>query len=34
MQDVYVGPGLKGVERGTIKELRVVSLEFRAAGVH
>ena len=33
MQDIYVGPGLKGVERGTIKELRVVALEFRAAGV-
>jgi len=33
MQDIYVGPGLKGVERGTIKGLRVVALEFRAAGV-
>lgn len=33
MQDIYVGPGLKGVPRGTIKELRVVALEFRAAGV-
>ena len=33
MQDVYEGPGLKGVERGTIKKLRVVALSFRAAGV-
>jgi len=33
MQDIYVGPGLKGVPRGTIKTLRVVALEFRAAGV-
>lgn len=33
MQDIYVGPGLEGVERGTIKALRVVALEFRAAGV-
>jgi hypothetical protein len=33
VQDVYFGPGLKGVERGTIKELRVVGLQFRAAGI-
>lgn len=33
MQDIHVGPGLKGIKRGTIKELRVVALEFRAAGV-
>ena len=33
VQDVYAGPGLAGVERGTIKRLRVVALEFRAAGV-
>jgi hypothetical protein len=33
MQDIYVGPGLMGVARGTIKALRVVALEFRAAGV-
>lgn len=32
VQDVYVGPGLAGVPRGTIKTLRVVSLEFRAVG--
>jgi cytochrome c553 len=33
IQDVYAGPGLAGVPRGTIKHLRVVALEFRAAGV-
>ena len=27
------GPGLAGVPRGTIKKLRVVALEFRAAGI-
>jgi len=32
LQDVYRGPGLAGVARGTIKKLRVVALEFRAAG--
>ncbi len=32
-QDVYAGPGLAGVPRGTIKKLRVVALEFRAAGI-
>ncbi len=33
MQDVYEGPGLKGVKRGTIKALRVVALEFRVAAI-
>jgi hypothetical protein len=33
VQDVYFGPGLAGVERGTIKELRVVGLQFRTAGI-
>jgi len=33
VQDVYFGPGLKGVKRGTIKKLRVITIEFRAAGV-
>lgn len=33
VQDVYFGPGLQGIERGTIKELRIVALEFRAAGI-
>jgi len=33
LQDVYRGPGLAGVERGTVKALRVIALEFRAAGI-
>jgi hypothetical protein len=33
LQDVYAGPGLAGVPRGTIKRLRVVALEYRAAGI-
>ena len=33
MHDVYQGPGLAGVPRGTIKSLRVVTMDFRAAGV-
>jgi hypothetical protein len=33
MQDVYAGPGLAGVPRGTIKKLRVVALQFRVAGI-
>jgi hypothetical protein len=33
VQDVYLGPGLKGIPRGTIKKLRVVALDFRAAGI-
>jgi len=33
LQDVYEGPGLAGVPRGTIKRLRVVGLEYRCAGV-
>ncbi len=33
VQNIYEGPGLAGVPRGTIKKLRVVALEFRPAGV-
>lgn len=33
VQDIYQGPGLKGVPRGSIKKLRVVEIQFRAAGV-
>lgn len=33
VQDVYIGPGLQGIRRGTVKKLRVVTLEFRAAGI-
>ena len=31
MQDVYAGPGLAGVPRGTAKALRVVALDYRVA---
>ena len=30
VQDVYYGPGLKGIERGTVKKLRVVGIAARA----
>jgi hypothetical protein len=33
IQDVYAGPGLDGVARGTVKTLRVIALDFRAAGI-
>jgi len=33
VQDVYIGPGLKDIKRGTVKSLRVVALDFRAAGI-
>ncbi|HNY26324.1 MAG TPA: hypothetical protein PKH31_02980 [Candidatus Sumerlaeota bacterium] len=33
IQNIYSGPGLKGVKPGTIKSLRVVALEFRPAGI-
>jgi len=33
VQDIYVGPGLEGIARGTIKEIRVVALDFRVAGI-
>ncbi len=32
VQNVYFGPGLKDVEPGTIKKLRVVALDYRAKG--
>ncbi len=32
IQDIYRGQPMAGIERGTIKKLRVVGLEFRAAG--
>ncbi|MDO5553947.1 MAG: hypothetical protein Q4G68_09300 [Planctomycetia bacterium] len=32
VQNVYLGPGLEGVPKGTVKKLRVVALEFRAMG--
>lgn len=33
VQDVYLGPGLAGVKRGTVKTLRVVALEYRTARI-
>lgn len=33
LQDVYEGPGLAGIPRGTIKKLRVIAMSYRAAGV-
>jgi hypothetical protein len=33
VQNVYAGPGLEGVKKGTVKRLRVVGLEYRAAGI-
>ena len=33
VQNVYAGPGLEGVKKGTVIRLRVVALEYRAAGV-
>jgi mono/diheme cytochrome c family protein len=29
VQDVYLGPGLQGIPRGTAKKIRVVALEYR-----
>jgi DNA-binding beta-propeller fold protein YncE/mono/diheme cytochrome c family protein len=33
LQDIYAGPGLAGIARGTVKKLRVIGLEYRAAGI-
>ncbi len=33
LQDIYAGPGLTGIARGTVKKIRVIGLEYRAAGV-
>jgi hypothetical protein len=33
LNDVYQGPGLAGVPRGTIRKLRVIALDFRVAGI-
>ncbi len=33
VQDVYAGQGLKGIDRGTVKRIRVVALGYRAAGI-
>jgi len=33
VQDVYAGRSLEGIPRGTVKKLRVVEIQFRAAGI-
>jgi hypothetical protein len=33
IQDVYVGPGLQGLPRGSAARIRVVALEYRVAGI-
>jgi len=33
IQDIYFGQGLAGIPRGTIKKLRVIAIDFRAAGI-
>jgi len=33
IQDVYEGEAMKGVARGTVKSLRVIEIEYRAAGI-
>lgn len=33
VDDIYIGEGLKGIVRGTVKKLRVIALTFRPAAV-
>ncbi len=33
IQDVYAGNSMQGIERGTVKSLRVVSIDYRPAGI-
>ncbi|MDR1960135.1 MAG: hypothetical protein LBQ54_14010, partial [Planctomycetaceae bacterium] len=33
LQDVYSGPGMEGVPKGTAKTLRVIALDFRSVGI-
>ncbi|MEI7902582.1 MAG: hypothetical protein WCK89_20220, partial [bacterium] len=33
LQDIYHGPGLQGIKRGTVKKIRVVALEFMATDI-
>jgi len=33
VQDVYAGPGLAGIPRGTVQRMRVIALDYRAAGM-
>ncbi|MDO5580371.1 MAG: hypothetical protein Q4G69_04510 [Planctomycetia bacterium] len=32
VQDIYYGPGMKGVKRGEAKKMRIVALDYRAKG--
>ncbi len=32
VQNIYYGPGLKGISQGTVKKIRVVGLDYRAKG--
>ena len=34
LQDIHVGPGLAGIPRGSVRRLRVVALDYRAAGIN
>ena len=33
IQDIYHGPGLQGIKRGTVKKIRVVALDFMATDI-
>jgi hypothetical protein len=33
VQDIYHGPGLQGIKRGTVKKIRVVALDFMATDI-
>lgn len=33
LQDIYQGNGLKGIPKGAVKQLRIVEIEFKSAGV-
>ncbi|MCY2996192.1 MAG: hypothetical protein NTY19_51335 [Planctomycetota bacterium] len=33
IQDIYRGPGLQGIKRGTVKRIRVVALDFMATDI-
>ena len=33
MQDIYAGDGMKGIERGTVKKMRIVEIIYRCASV-
>lgn len=33
LQNIYAGPGLAGIASGTVRKLRIVALDYRAAGL-